>query len=106
MLYPFCNAQQASGTLNERQDVSVCKEYWKRKKAKTQSKFDFSKFNFDIKTETYFLITNEKYKSERTASKLFLQHSVPCNALFNCFHCSGQNPTGFSGGQVHLSGLL
>lgn len=67
---------------------------------------DFVNFNFDIKTETYILITNEKYKYERTASKWFLQHSVPYNGLFNCFHYSVENPTGSKGGQVHLSGLL
>lgn len=39
---------------------------------------DFAKFNFDIKQETYILITSEKYKSERTASKWFLQYSVHC----------------------------
>lgn len=78
-----------------------CKEHWKRENHR--KKLDFVKFNFDIKTETYILITNEKYKYERTASKWFLQHRVPYNALFNCFHCSVENPTGRTGSPLRFT---
>lgn len=43
----------------------------KGKRKNHREKLDFVKFNFDIKTETYFLIINEKYKTENRKQMIF-----------------------------------
>lgn len=85
----------------------------KGKRENHKEKLDFAKFNLDIKTETYILITSEEYKSENSKQMIF--YSIVCLtmpfsivSLFSkshWLHWRTGSPLRFTinmGGKIHL----